>query len=174
MCWTRSVRRLRASAAAAPPPTREGLATLQAAHIAAIPFEALDALTPSQPLDRLPLRLPVQAIYKFDDRRIVAGRIEAGRLEAGDDIVIMPAGKIAKIKTVEGWPVTPLSGPQGTGRPAIDGRKAETSSNQIAEIKQNTEVRFVRRRSGKREAGHHLQSGQETLQCRVIVESLSG
>lgn len=31
--------------AAAPPPTREGLATLQAAHIAAIPFEALDALT---------------------------------------------------------------------------------------------------------------------------------
>ncbi|WP_031335634.1 adenylyl-sulfate kinase [Rhodopseudomonas sp. B29] len=78
--------------------------------------EALDALTPSQPLDLLPLRLPVQAIYKFDDRRIVAGRIEAGRLQAGDDIVIMPAGKIAKIKTVESWPITPVSGPQGAGR----------------------------------------------------------
>ena len=46
----------------------------------------------------LPLRLPVQAIYKFDDRRIVAGRIESGSLTAGDEIVIMPAGKIANIK----------------------------------------------------------------------------
>ncbi|HEY0331270.1 MAG TPA: adenylyl-sulfate kinase [Rhodopseudomonas sp.] len=78
--------------------------------------EALDALTPARPLDELALRLPVQAIYKFDDRRIVAGRIESGHLKAGDEIVIMPAGKIAKIKTVEGWPVTPLSGPQGAGR----------------------------------------------------------
>ncbi len=52
----------------------------------------------------------MQAIYKFDDRRIVAGRIESGSLSAGDEIVIMPAGKIAKIKTVESWPVTPLNG----------------------------------------------------------------
>jgi bifunctional enzyme CysN/CysC len=36
--------------------------------------EALDALEPARPLEQLPLRLPVQAIYKFDDRRIVAGR----------------------------------------------------------------------------------------------------
>ena len=35
--------------------------------------EALDALEPARPLEALPLRLPVQAIYKFDDRRIVAG-----------------------------------------------------------------------------------------------------
>ncbi len=40
--------------------------------------EALDALEPARPLEQLPLRLPVQAIYKFDDRRIVAGRIESG------------------------------------------------------------------------------------------------
>ena len=70
--------------------------------------EALDALEPARPLEQLALRLPVQAIYKFDDRRIVAGRIEAGHLSAGDEIVIMPAGKIAKIKSVESWPVTPL------------------------------------------------------------------
>jgi bifunctional enzyme CysN/CysC len=78
--------------------------------------EALDALIPARPLDLLPLRLPVQAIYKFDDRRIVAGRIESGQLETGDEIVIMPAGKIAKIKSVESWPVTPVTGPQGAGR----------------------------------------------------------
>ncbi|MES5483766.1 adenylyl-sulfate kinase [Bradyrhizobium sp. INPA03-11B] len=78
--------------------------------------EALDALEPAKPLAELPLRLPVQAIYKFDDRRIVAGRVESGCLKAGDEIVIMPTGKIAKIKTVESWPVTPVGGPQGAGR----------------------------------------------------------
>ncbi|WP_316229563.1 adenylyl-sulfate kinase [Bradyrhizobium sp. SZCCHNR1070] len=78
--------------------------------------EALDALEPARPLESLALRLPVQAIYKFDDRRIIAGRIESGQLQAGDEIVIMPAGKIAKIRTVEGWPATALTGPQGAGR----------------------------------------------------------
>jgi bifunctional enzyme CysN/CysC len=78
--------------------------------------EALDALEPARPLEQLALRLPVQAIYKFDDRRIVAGRIESGHLSTGDEIVIMPAGKIAKIKSVESWPVTPLSGSHGAGR----------------------------------------------------------
>src|ERR1700678_2471228 len=78
--------------------------------------EALDALEPARPLERLALRLPVQAIYKFDDRRIVAGRIESGSLIAGDEIVIMPKGKIAKIKTVEGWPAAPHEARQTAGR----------------------------------------------------------
>jgi bifunctional enzyme CysN/CysC len=78
--------------------------------------EALDALEPARLLSELPLRLPVQAIYKFDDRRIIAGRIESGHLAEGDEIVIMPAGKIAKIKSVESWPVTPVAGKQGAGR----------------------------------------------------------
>ncbi|MBR1122876.1 adenylyl-sulfate kinase [Bradyrhizobium lablabi] len=78
--------------------------------------EALDALEPARPAEALALRLPVQAIYKFDDRRIVAGRIESGSLAAGDEIVIMPAGKIAKIKSVESWPLTPVAGRQTAGR----------------------------------------------------------
>jgi bifunctional enzyme CysN/CysC len=77
--------------------------------------EALDSLHPARPLDELALRLPVQAIYKFDDRRIVAGRIESGGLAAGDEIVIMPAGKIAKIRSIEGWPSGP-KGAQSAGR----------------------------------------------------------
>src|SRR6516164_7605623 len=40
--------------------------------------EALDRFLPAQPATALPLRLPVQAVYKFDDRRIAAGRIESG------------------------------------------------------------------------------------------------
>lgn len=79
-------------------------------------IEALDALTPARALDELALRFPVQAIYKFDDRRIVAGRIESGHLKTGDEIVIMPAGKVAKVKSVEGWPLTPVTVAQGAGR----------------------------------------------------------
>ncbi len=78
--------------------------------------EALDTLEPAPPLEELALRLPVQAIYKFDDRRIVAGRIESGSIETGDEIVIMPAGKIARVRSVEGWPVTPVTGAQTAGR----------------------------------------------------------
>jgi bifunctional enzyme CysN/CysC len=78
--------------------------------------DALDGLEPAQPPEQLALRLPVQAIYKFDDRRIVAGRIEAGQLASGDEIVVMPAGKIAKIRSVENWPATPLEGTQTAGR----------------------------------------------------------
>jgi bifunctional enzyme CysN/CysC len=79
-------------------------------------LEALDALEPARAADALPLRLPVQAIYKFDDRRIIAGRIESGSLAAGDEIVIMPSAKIAKIRTVESWPLTAAKGRQGAGR----------------------------------------------------------
>jgi bifunctional enzyme CysN/CysC len=78
--------------------------------------EALDALEPARPLEQLALRLPVQAIYKFDDRRIVTGRIESGDLAVGDEIVIMPAGKVAKIKSVEGWPAMPTNGRQSAGQ----------------------------------------------------------
>jgi bifunctional enzyme CysN/CysC len=78
--------------------------------------EALDALEPARPLAELALRLPVQAIYKFDDRRIVAGRIESGHLCAGDEIVVMPKGKLAKIRSVESWPVTPVNEAQTAGR----------------------------------------------------------
>jgi bifunctional enzyme CysN/CysC len=78
--------------------------------------EALDALQPAHSQDALPLRLPVQAIYKFDDRRIIAGRIESGSLSAGEEIVIMPSAKIARIRSVESWPLTPVKGRQGAGR----------------------------------------------------------
>ena len=78
--------------------------------------EAIDQLTPARALTDLPLRIPVQAIYKFDDRRIVAGRVESGVLAEGDEIVIMPAGKIAKVKSIEGWPAKIVADGNHAGR----------------------------------------------------------
>jgi len=58
---------------------------------------------PMAHLDR-PLRFPVQDVYKFDDRRIIAGRIESGRLHVGDELIFSPSNKTARVKSIETWP----------------------------------------------------------------------
>jgi thioredoxin-dependent adenylylsulfate APS reductase len=82
-------------------------------------LKALDAFSPAPSPRDLALRMPVQAIYKFDDRRIVAGRVESGRVGVGDDLLIMPAAKPARVKSIEAWPVR---GPAQAPRLAIAGQ----------------------------------------------------
>jgi phosphoadenylyl-sulfate reductase (thioredoxin) len=65
---------------------------------------ALDAFSPAPKPHDLALRLPVQAIYKFDDRRIIAGRVESGYIRVGDDILILPNRKSARVRSIEAWP----------------------------------------------------------------------
>jgi bifunctional enzyme CysN/CysC len=68
---------------------------------------ALDHLQqPPAPVDR-PLRLIVQDIYRFDERRLIAGRIESGKLKVGDELVFWPDGKRSRIKSIESWPADP-------------------------------------------------------------------
>jgi len=67
-------------------------------------IEALDGFAPARPATALPLRLPVQAVYRFDDRRIVAGRIQSGRIAVGDAIAVAPSGKRAIVRSIEAWP----------------------------------------------------------------------
>jgi bifunctional enzyme CysN/CysC len=64
---------------------------------------ALDELHPPVTSLELPLRMPVQDVYKFDDRRIIAGRIESGHLRRGDTLVFSPSNKKARIASVEAW-----------------------------------------------------------------------
>ena len=64
---------------------------------------ALDSLQPPVTSLDLPLRMPVQDVYKFDDRRIIAGRIESGYLRKGDTLLFSPSNKRAKIASIEGW-----------------------------------------------------------------------
>ena len=67
-------------------------------------LEVMDRFSPAKRLTDLPLGIPVQAVYKFDDRRIVAGRVETGRLAVGDEIAIMPRGTTARVQSIEAWP----------------------------------------------------------------------
>lgn len=66
--------------------------------------DALDTLQPPVGSLDLPLRFPVQDVYKFDDRRILAGRIESGHLRKGDTILFSPSNKQARVATIEAWP----------------------------------------------------------------------
>jgi phosphoadenylyl-sulfate reductase (thioredoxin) len=68
-------------------------------------LEALDQFSPALHPQDLTLRMPIQAVYKFDDRRIIAGRVESGRIAVGDQVRVMPGEKTAVVKSIEAWPV---------------------------------------------------------------------
>lgn len=66
-------------------------------------LDALDNLqAPPSEADQ-PLRLPVQDVYRFDARRIFAGRIETGTLRVGDALTFSPGNKTSVVRTIERW-----------------------------------------------------------------------
>jgi len=65
--------------------------------------EALDSFALAPKLEKLPLRLPIQDVYKFDDRRILAGRIASGALAVGDRLLFSPSNKTACVTSIEAW-----------------------------------------------------------------------
>jgi bifunctional enzyme CysN/CysC len=64
---------------------------------------ALLAVRPARDPAASPLRFAVQDVYKFDSRRILAGRVEAGRLRRGQKVTFLPSGKETRVKGVERW-----------------------------------------------------------------------
>jgi len=49
------------------------------------------------------LRFPIQDVYRFDERRILAGRVESGTLKVGDRLLFSPGNKASTVKTIERW-----------------------------------------------------------------------
>lgn len=66
-------------------------------------ISAIDAIKKDKGIEEKSLRFPIQDVYKFDDRRIIAGRIESGKLKVGDEIRIYPDGKKTTVKSIEYW-----------------------------------------------------------------------
>jgi bifunctional enzyme CysN/CysC len=77
-------------------------------------LEALDLFESRTPKENAPLRLPVQDIYKFDKRRIIAGRVESGTISEGDTIRFSPSGHRGVVKTIERWE-SPKNGSASAG-----------------------------------------------------------
>ncbi len=68
---------------------------------------ALDEFKVSELPDNQPLRFPIQDVYRFDKRRILAGRVEAGSLTVGDRLLFAPSNKVSTVKTIERWSAPP-------------------------------------------------------------------
>jgi len=74
-------------------------------------LEALERFEKLPPPSNQPLRFPVQDVYKFDERRIIVGRIASGTLKVGERLVFSPSNKSALVKTIETFsvPIPPSS-----------------------------------------------------------------
>jgi bifunctional enzyme CysN/CysC len=49
------------------------------------------------------LRFPIQDVYRFDERRILGGRIESGHVKVGDKLTFWPGGKTSTVASIERW-----------------------------------------------------------------------
>jgi len=65
----------------------------------------VDQFEKKPPPDHLPFRFPVQDVYKFDERRIIAGRVESGKLKTGGRVIFSRSNKQAVVKSIEAWSV---------------------------------------------------------------------
>ncbi len=68
-------------------------------------LEMLDQFEDKLPGINQPFRLPLQDVYKFDERRILAGRVESGTAKIGDEIIFSPSNQKGIIKSIETWEV---------------------------------------------------------------------
>ena len=66
-------------------------------------LQTLDLFEVLPPPEGRPLRFPVQDVYRFDERRILAGRVESGTVRVGDRLVFTPSGKSSSVRTIEHW-----------------------------------------------------------------------
>ncbi|MAI29288.1 MAG: adenylyl-sulfate kinase [Rickettsiales bacterium] len=66
--------------------------------------EILDSYNLKKGNDDLPLRLPIQDIYKIDDKRVIVGRIETGEIKLNDELFFLPSNETVKLKSFEAWP----------------------------------------------------------------------
>lgn len=72
-------------------------------------LQTLDEFKVSELPKDQPLRLPIQDVYRFDDRRILAGRVESGSIKVGDKLVFSPTNKTSTVKTIERWNAPPAT-----------------------------------------------------------------
>lgn len=63
-------------------------------------LDAIDSIEPPKRPDDMPLRLPIQAVYKIEAMTVLVGRIEAGVIKPGTVIQVAPFGLTAEVKAL--------------------------------------------------------------------------
>ena len=77
-------------------------------------IQTLDEFKMAELPDGQALRFPVQDVYRFDERRILSGRVESGTIKVGDRLQFSPGTKVSTVKTIERW-AAPASQSAGAG-----------------------------------------------------------
>lgn len=68
-------------------------------------IEVLDSFELASPPIARPLRFPVQDVYRYNERRIIVGRVETGILRKGDRLMFSPDNEEAEVTSIEVWPL---------------------------------------------------------------------
>lgn len=77
--------------------------------------DVLDAFEyDSPPLSRA-LRFPVQDVYRYNEERILVGRVETGMINKGDKILFSPTNEEAIVTNIKTWPEDPSKVQAGAG-----------------------------------------------------------
>ncbi len=71
-------------------------------------LEALDSFQKPPSAKNQDFRLPIQDVYKFNENRIAAGRIESGTLEKGMDVKVLPSGEQTSVKEIKKFDENPV------------------------------------------------------------------
>lgn len=78
-----------------------------------IVLEALDTFEKLKPISDKALRYPIQDVYKIEDKRIFAGRVESGTMKKNDEIMFYPEKNKSTIKTIEKFGEEPTEAKAG-------------------------------------------------------------
>ena len=68
-------------------------------------LEALQSFQARGEAIDLPLRLPIQDVYRSDTQRILVGRIESGQMRIGEELLFSPSNQAATLASIESYPV---------------------------------------------------------------------
>src|SRR5262249_38825458 len=143
-------------------------------------LDAIARFRAPEPPRALPLRFPIQDVYRFDDRRIYAGRIESGTLKVGDRILFAPTEKSSIIKTIEKWngpPSTSASAGESVGITLADqvfigrGTVAVHETDRPLELSSlKARVFWLGRQALQKSKGYKLKLATQELEC--FLESI--
>jgi sulfate adenylyltransferase subunit 1 (EFTu-like GTPase family) len=64
-------------------------------------LESLDALQNMSSAKDKSLLLPIQDVYKIQDKRIGVGRVESGIIKKGDEVKVLPGGQVTSVHSIE-------------------------------------------------------------------------
>lgn len=64
---------------------------------------ALDTFTDVRSPSHLPLRIPLQDVYRWDDDRYYVGRIESGVVKVGDEVLLQPSQRRVRVESILEW-----------------------------------------------------------------------